>query len=135
MSAFRRIVVPLVATLSLVGAPATALAQGAGDEQYSDPLAGSTQTTQSSGSSGSSGSGSSSTETSPLTQSPPVTGSGSTTTGTATGTTAGQGTAATSSAGTQLPNTGADPRVLALLGLALLLAGAGLRLRTRDARY
>jgi LPXTG-motif cell wall-anchored protein len=34
-----------------------------------------------------------------------------------------------------LPNTGSDPRVLALLGTALLLAGIGLRLRAPDGRF
>lgn len=34
----------------------------------------------------------------------------------------------------ELPFTGTDPRITLLLGLAALLAGAGLRLRTGDAR-
>ncbi len=34
---------------------------------------------------------------------------------------------------TQLPNTGSDPRLLTLAGLALTLLGFGLRLRTADA--
>jgi LPXTG-motif cell wall-anchored protein len=34
-----------------------------------------------------------------------------------------------------LPNTGTDPRVLALLGMALLIAGIGLRLRAPDGRF
>ena len=33
----------------------------------------------------------------------------------------------------ELPNTGADPRMLFLAGLALTLMGFGLRLRTADA--
>ena len=33
----------------------------------------------------------------------------------------------------ELPNTGADPRVMFLAGLSLLLIGFGLRLRTADA--
>lgn len=40
---------------------------------------------------------------------------------------------ATASADT-LPFTGSDPRITLLLGAAALLAGAGLRLRTGDAR-
>lgn len=40
--------------------------------------------------------------------------------------------AQTTSAG-ELPNTGADPRILFLAGLALTLLGFGLRLRTADA--
>ena len=35
----------------------------------------------------------------------------------------------------ELPNTGADPRLLALAGAALLLTGTGLRLRTLDERF
>lgn len=34
----------------------------------------------------------------------------------------------------QLPLTGSDPRLTLMLGLAAALAGAGMRLRTRDAR-
>lgn len=115
----------LLTSAALLAAPATALGQsGAGDQQYSDPLAGTTTgstTTSSSGSSGSSGSGSS--EGTQLGQAPPTTG-GSTTTA----------TTPTGSSSSSLPNTGSDPRVLGLLGLALLLAGTGLRLRTRDGR-
>jgi hypothetical protein len=33
----------------------------------------------------------------------------------------------------QLPNTGSDPRLLCLVGVALTLLGVGLRLRTADA--
>ncbi len=36
-------------------------------------------------------------------------------------------------AGDELPNTGADPRLLLLLGAALTLLGVGLRLQTADA--
>jgi len=36
-------------------------------------------------------------------------------------------------AGSELPNTGSDPRMLFLGGLALTLMGFGLRLRTADA--
>jgi LPXTG-motif cell wall-anchored protein len=36
-------------------------------------------------------------------------------------------------AGNELPNTGADPRLLLLLGAALTLLGVGLRLQTADA--
>jgi LPXTG-motif cell wall-anchored protein len=35
---------------------------------------------------------------------------------------------------TKLPYTGSDPRITLLIGVAALLAGAGLRLRTGDAR-
>jgi LPXTG-motif cell wall-anchored protein len=42
-------------------------------------------------------------------------------------------TTAPAAAGDELPNTGADPRLLALLGAALTLLGVGLRLQTADA--
>ncbi len=38
-----------------------------------------------------------------------------------------------SASSSELPNTGADPRMLFLTGLALTLVGFGLRLRTVDA--
>jgi hypothetical protein len=41
--------------------------------------------------------------------------------------------AAAPTAAVALPTTGADPRVLFLSGVALMLLGAGLRLRTADA--
>jgi LPXTG-motif cell wall-anchored protein len=41
--------------------------------------------------------------------------------------------AAPEATGDELPNTGADPRLLALLGAALTLLGVGLRLQTADA--
>jgi hypothetical protein len=44
------------------------------------------------------------------------------------------GTAGATSTGKQLPNTGIDLRLLAGLGVALLLMGIGLRLRTADDR-
>lgn len=45
---------------------------------------------------------------------------------------AGSGAAGASAAG-ELPNTGSDPRLLFLCGVALTLLGVGLRLRTADA--
>jgi LPXTG-motif cell wall-anchored protein len=41
--------------------------------------------------------------------------------------------AAAPAVATDLPNTGSDPRMLFLTGLAMSLLGAGLRLRTADA--
>jgi hypothetical protein len=118
------------------GMPAAALAQSAGDEQYQDPLAGETQT----------GSGSTSTSTSTSTTAPdpsavpqlsPTTG-----TSTGTGTTSGTGTGTTPTPASPdqalpstLPNTGVDGRVLAGIGLGLLLCGIGLRLRTARERF
>jgi LPXTG-motif cell wall-anchored protein len=43
------------------------------------------------------------------------------------------GTTPASTASSELPNTGSDPRMLFLAGLALTLLGFGLRLRTADA--
>jgi LPXTG-motif cell wall-anchored protein len=88
--------------------PATALAQGAGDNQYQDPFSGQGGSNRSSSSSSSSGSSSSSSGDSQLSGSPP----------------AGQ-------AGRTLPATGGQPVTLALLGAGLLLAGVGVRLRLR----
>ncbi len=42
-------------------------------------------------------------------------------------------TGSSATAGNELPNTGSDPRVLFLCGIALTLLGVGLRLRTADA--
>ncbi len=39
----------------------------------------------------------------------------------------------TSTRSSELPNTGSDPRMLILAGLAITLLGVGLRLRTADA--
>ncbi len=44
-------------------------------------------------------------------------------------------TSTTSPSSSNLPNTGSDPRVLALLGMALLMSGIGLRLRAPDGRF
>ncbi|MDP2710663.1 MAG: LPXTG cell wall anchor domain-containing protein [Solirubrobacteraceae bacterium] len=49
---------------------------------------------------------------------------------------AGDGPATTrpeTTAGSELPNTGSDPRLLLMTGLALSLLGLGLRMRTVDA--
>jgi len=45
------------------------------------------------------------------------------------------GSSSSGAQGSTLPNTGADPRLLFLTGLALTLLGAGLRLRTADADF
>jgi LPXTG-motif cell wall-anchored protein len=114
--------------------PSAAFAQGAGDDQYQDPFGDEPTTAQAqdppdedglsdeppgggsedSGGSGSSGGGGSSGD------------SGSGSSGGATQT-------PSASAGTSgLPNTGTDPRPLAIIGVAFLLMGVGLRLRTID---
>ena len=112
----------LLAALVLA-APASAFAQGAGDDQYQDPFPDAPAQTQpddglsdeppvaggsSAGGSGSAGAGSGGEDTAPAPASPAP------------------------AADAQLPRTGAEPLWLALLGAAFLLIGAGLRLRTID---
>jgi LPXTG-motif cell wall-anchored protein len=146
-SACRRIAALLVVACLGASAPVTtALAQGAGDQQYQDPFGNSGSGSGSSGS----GSGSSGSKTKTQTQttqggdiqplSPsPQNAAGSTSgTGSASGSgTASATAAAAAPAGTSatLPNTGLDTRVLLLGGVALLLFGLGLRLRSRPERF
>jgi LPXTG-motif cell wall-anchored protein len=110
----------LLAAAALITAPATAFAQGAGDQQYQDPFGGQQ-----------SGSG---TQTTPNVQQtpPPLAPTVSTPSGSA-GTPASPGTSSAQPG--SLPNTGADARLLAAFGLGLLIAGIGLRLRTADERF
>jgi LPXTG-motif cell wall-anchored protein len=126
----RSLAVLLVATT--LSAPAAAFAQGsggAGDNQYQDPFSGkgggSSTTT---GSSGSSSSSATSSQSGALSQTPNLGSSSSTVPAPATA------PASTTASGT-LPNTGSDPRLIVLAGLALLLFGIGLRLRTADERF
>jgi len=131
MSPARTVAIALSA--AILAAPAGALAQGssgAGDEQYADPFEGAPAQTRPQTTTGSQTGG----EDNGLSQAPDL-GTGAATpapgpSGTGTGTgTAPHGT--TVSAGT-LPMTGSDPGLLILAGLALLLTGFGLRLRTAD---
>jgi LPXTG-motif cell wall-anchored protein len=128
------------------GPVATALAQGAGDQQYQDPFgdSGSGSSGNSDNNSGGSGSGSSSGsgDVEPLTPAPQTSGGGassggsgtaSPSSGAAAGTTS-SGAATTAPAGT-LPNTGLDTRVLIIGGAVLLLLGVGLRLRNAPERF
>ena len=120
-----RLSVLLASGLLALAPAAPALAQSAGDEQYSDPLGGQT---------GGGGSGQSSPG---LTDTPQETGGDAAPAPTpapsapaaAASTPAAEGTART-----ELPRTGADARIVALFGVALVLFGIGLRLRTADAR-
>jgi hypothetical protein len=124
--------VPRLATLVAVllfAFPAAAFAQGAGDDQYQDPFG--DQPSQSSGSGG----GSTTTD-SGLSTSPPVAGAGSSGSGSS-GSSAPsappvQTPVAGASASRDLPRTGSEPLVIMMLGLAFLLTGIGLRLRTID---
>ena len=116
----------LLAALALLALPGTALAQNAGDDQYSDPLAGqgggssgSVTDGGGSGSSGSSGGGGGGSTVTPTTPTSAGT-SGTSGAGTTTGTP--QTTAAGGSQG-ELPRTGFDVIVTIELGLAMLLAG------------
>jgi LPXTG-motif cell wall-anchored protein len=134
-SVCRRIVVLLVVALMGVGGPvATVYAQGAGDQQYEDPLGNSD-----SGSNGSSGSGSSDNDNlQPLSPSPQTSGAGSpSSSGTTSGTAGSSATGTTTSSATAptLPNTGLDTRVLLLAGAVLLLVGVGLRMRNAPERF
>jgi LPXTG-motif cell wall-anchored protein len=116
----KRTSIASVAVACALALPASAVAQSAGDNQYQDPLATpnssqpksstprSTSPAPSQGSSAGSGSGTAGTSTAPATPS-------------ATATTSG------------LPRTGADPAPLALIGLALLGGGLGLRRAARSA--
>ncbi len=116
----------LLAAALLALAPGSALAQSAGDEQYSDPLA--------------------QTDTGSSTTPPPVDApslsDGPQQQDTAPDTSSGEQdltappppSEGTEAAPAQLPNTGADTGELAIIGAVLMLLGIGLRLRTADAR-
>jgi hypothetical protein len=136
--------VPRLATIIaalVLALPGTALAQGAGDDQYQDPFA--EETAQQQGGSGS-GDAEAAQDGGGLTDEPPVGGSGDDAgSGSDSGSAGESGTTTTPAAPEeaapeageatgQLPNTGSDPRVLVLCGLAFVLIGLGLRLRTID---
>jgi LPXTG-motif cell wall-anchored protein len=108
-----RRIAALAAALSLA-LPAGALAQGAGDNQYQDPFAG--ENSGSGSGSGSGGGGEGTTGNGSLSNSPP----------------SGEQLASQQSTSSgELPRTGADPGLIALLGAGLILTGAGLRVRVR----
>jgi LPXTG-motif cell wall-anchored protein len=139
-----RRIAALVAVLCLgASVPATsAIAQGAGDQQYQDPFG---DSGSGSSGSGSSGSGGSKTQTdqsgsiAPLSPSPQTSGGSGSSSGSGTAGTGSSGAAAmpsTAPAATgSLPNTGLDTRVLLLGGAALLIVGLGLRLRSAPERF
>lgn len=134
MSVPRRLQALLVVA-SLAGAslgiPAVAPAQSAGDEQYQDPLAGPTQTGTASTPAPTPTSTTPTSTTAPdvstVPQLSPNAGTGTSTTTPPTA--PGQALPST------LPNTGVDGRILAGIGLGLLLCGIGLRLRTARERF
>jgi LPXTG-motif cell wall-anchored protein len=141
--------VPRIATLIaalVLALPGTALAQGAGDDQYQDPFEDQAAAQQQGGDGGGQAQGA---QDGGLTDEPPVSGSGggdSGSSGSGSGSAGQSGSATTpqtpeqpapatgaeAQSGAQLPNTGSDPRLLLLFGLAFLLIGVGLRLRTID---
>ena len=123
----------------LFGFPAAAFAQGAGDDQYQDPFGDEPSQSDSGGGGGSGSDGG-------LSDEPPVSGSGSSGSGSASASgSSGSGSeaGAASSAGAvapvaaaqepgALPRTGSEPLLLSGLGVAFVLMGVGLRLRTID---
>jgi LPXTG-motif cell wall-anchored protein len=129
-----------LACTGALAAPAVAHAQGsAGDDQYQDPFGAAKSSKTSSAarkrpprrsSGGLSQTPNLGTPTAPSRRSTttrPSTAAAAPATSTA--------PAGTSSSRSQLPKTGTDPREAALAGLALLLCGIGLRLRTADERF
>jgi hypothetical protein len=120
----RKSVTALVCALAL-GAPTAAFAQSAGDNQYFDPVGPDSGGSTGGGSTPSSGGSTPSTPTAPQ----PATGTSSSTPAPTSSTAAAsapqEGTAA---APGELPRTGGDPLMFALLGTAMLLTGAGARL-------
>ena len=120
-----------LAVAAFLVAPSAALAQSAGDQQYSDPFAGQGGgggSSQSSGSQGSQGSGSQSS--SGQSSSGQSSGGGSSEVGQSSAATASDA-AAQGASSRQLPRTGGEPGLVALLGAGLVAGGAGLRLRVR----
>jgi hypothetical protein len=118
----------LLATLALTGAPAAAFGQNAGDDQYEDPF-GDDAPSSNSGSPSATPTPAPIQETAPGVSSEPEPESGS-----------GAASASPSPAppvaaatGDQLPRTGGEPAAVGLLGVSLVLAGVGLRLRLRPA--
>ena len=123
MVRFARRRAALLTTAVVLFAPGAALAQsGAGDQQYEDPLGGQTQSTPAKPTP------------KPATPATPAgTPSSAPKAAAAQSTTpAASAPSAARSSSAQLPRTGLDAGVLALLGLAVALLGLGLRLRTAD---
>jgi hypothetical protein len=121
----RRRIAALAVGLALI-CPAGAFAQGAGDNQYQDPFAGedgsgSGSGSDSSGSGGGGGGGGGGGSSSSSGSSPSNTAPG----------TSEQAAAQTATPAGELARTGADPGLVALLGLGFVLTGAGLRVRVR----
>jgi hypothetical protein len=120
----KRIALTVVVVVCALVVPPAALAQSAGDNQYTDPLASPHSGTKSTpnGSSGSSGSS---------TPAPSQGTSAGSSSGTA-GTTSSSA-APSSTSGRALPRTGGHPELIAVAGLVLLAGGFGLRRAGRRA--
>jgi hypothetical protein len=120
-----------LAIAALLAAPGTALAQSAGDNQYQDPFGnqGSGGGSGSSGSSGSSSGGQSGDSQGSGSGSGQSADTGSSQTSSSTGTTDAQGSQTTASR--QLPRTGGEPGLVALLGAGMTFGGLALRRRVR----
>jgi hypothetical protein len=118
MAAVSRFLTACALLLALLALPATALAQSAGDDQYSDPLA-EQPTTQDQQQQPDSDQGS----TAPPTSTPAPTQSAPAQTGTESGVESADG---------QLPVTGLDVVLLCAAAAALLLGGFALRRVARD---
>jgi hypothetical protein len=110
-----------IATLSVavsLALPAGAFAQGAGETQYGDPFEGEQRAQRGTGSGNQSGGGGGGGGRELSTTAP---------SGTTTETRAAQ----TRTPSGELARTGAEPGLIALLGMGLLMTGAGLRVRVR----
>jgi LPXTG-motif cell wall-anchored protein len=111
-----------LSVLALLAFPATALAQSAGDEQYSDPFG---KVEDGSGTGGGGGGGGNATEApAPDTSTPAAPAPAPAETSVES-----TGTTATDATGAQLPRTGLPVLLLAGAGALLALAGAALRRR------
>jgi hypothetical protein len=107
-----RRLITMLAAICLLTAPAAALAQSAGDEQYSDPFG---ETEQPSGS-----------QDQPAAETPAADPAAPTASG-------GEATASQQSDGPSLPRTGLPAAILAGSGLLLLFGGGSMRRRTAPA--
>ncbi len=122
MTAHHRLAILLTAAL-VAGAPvAPALAQSAGNDQYADPFP---TTTTSKGQT---------TPMPPLQSSPQPSSTPGSAAVAATTKTAAPAATGAAAQGTELPRTGSQTWLLALLGVVLVLTGVGLRKRTADGR-
>jgi len=143
-----RRLLPLLACALIAGTPAVAHAQGgAGDDQYQDPFGGSNAGSSAGGgsskggNSGSSNAGStgsaaqdSGSSAPELTQNPDLGTSDSTSSSTPAPATSSSTAPSATTARSELPRTGFDAPEVALLGIGLLAAGVGLRLRVAHGR-